>query len=88
MVCNNSRPRIRIGLSKGDLCRIFGKCNLTNGTCYYSSLRDEIMTDEVLKELGIPIARYNSIKGKSRFTYLETLRIIQYFNIEESEYSN
>jgi hypothetical protein len=68
-------------LSKSDLCEIFGMVS-AGGHNYYGKLRKLIFTDKVLSELNISKDRYNRVRT---FTYLESKRIIEFFQIEKHE---
>jgi hypothetical protein len=69
-------------LSKQDLCRIFGLYSAQTGTAYYQSLREKVLTDDVLKRLGIDKEAY---KYRKVFTAEESSRIIEHFKIEKHE---
>lgn len=77
--------KLRRLLTKRDLCRIFGLFSAKTDLFYYKTLREQVMTDEVLDRLEISPERYSSIRGPKTFFYPESLRIIRYFNIERKQ---
>lgn len=72
-------------LDKATLCIIFGEYSKSSFTYYYTNLRQRYFTDEVLSDLGISIERYRSVIGGNYFTFAESKRIIEYFDITEDE---
>ena len=67
-------------LTKGKLCEIFG-LRSPKGKKYYRKLREHIFTDEVLEELRLTVEDYK----RRQFTYAQTQRIIQKFDIQAHE---
>lgn len=71
-------------LTKQDLCRIFGLVS-PSGRCYYGRLRLENFTDEVLAAIGITPEEYRKTSRGRHFTYEQTQRIIEHFELTREE---
>lgn len=68
-------------LSKGDLCRMF---SLYRGQRLdYRKLRQKILTDEALEEIGMTPEEYRQIRGD--FDYQITRKIVKYLRLEVDE---
>lgn len=71
--------------NKADLCYIFGLFSAKSNKVYYSQLKKIYFTEEAMKELGITPERYSQITAGRTFSFNETKKIIEYFNIQPEE---
>lgn len=72
-------------LTKADLCIIFGEYSRTSSLKYTGKLRQIYFTDEALEQMNITLDRFNQIRGGRSFSYAESQRIIEYFQINKEE---
>lgn len=77
--------KIRRTFTKQQLCIIFGLHSPSYQTFYYRRLRNEYFTDEVLTKIGMTPTDYSEVNRNRRFTYLQSLKIIEVFQIEPEE---
>lgn len=81
-----SFPPFRRTLTKKDLCRLFGLVS-AQGAFYYTRLRREYFTPDVLDRLGITPEAYSALLGGRPFDYETSQRIIAHFQLTAEELS-
>jgi len=69
-------------LTKKDLCQIFGLYSQRSNQMYYKALRERVMTNEVLKKIGLTPETY---RFKKVFTASQSQIIIETLKIENDE---
>ncbi|MEL6140315.1 MAG: hypothetical protein AAFU67_01715, partial [Bacteroidota bacterium] len=74
---------MRKTLYKSELADIFG-LRAASGRIYYTKLRELYFTDEALNKLGISPEDYAKVRQRP-FDYIQTQRIIEFFNITPEE---
>jgi len=72
-------------LSKKDLCLVFGLYSPKTNIMYYKSLRDKVMTNEVLQKIGLTPVEY---RWKKVFNAETTTKILEILKIEIHELEN
>lgn len=70
-------------LTKGELCVIFGIYSRSSGKPYYHRLRELYFTEKALEEMDISLEEYR--QTNAAFTFDQTKRIIEYFDIKPEE---
>lgn len=68
-------------LNKKDLCVIFGLTSHSSGRAYYPELKKRYFTREALEKIGMSDEEYNSIRCGKFFSFDQSKRIIEHFNI-------
>lgn len=71
--------------TKQQLCIVFGLHSKTYKTYYYKRLREEYFTNEVLEQIGMTREDYNQVYRNRHFTFMQSKRIIDIFQIEKEE---
>lgn len=69
-------------ITKKEICVHFGLVSPSGKTIYYKKLREHFFNDQALTDLGISPDEYTSLRGGKPFTFHQSRKILEYFDID------